>query len=168
MTRHNARYRPEPRVEEGYFIPSVPVPNPRKTEDYRWYHSLTGIKEIVSNPLETFNEDEFREAVTQFNMLHGHFTFVNDPEFIRYCFIENRENYAFSEIRQRILRAILGDGLITAEGKKWSHARRLMSPMFTPKNIKIFARDMKKTTEREMSRLLKEDVSQEIAGPLSY
>ena len=167
MARHNARHRPEPRFEEGLFIPSSPVPNPRKTEDYRWYHSLTGIKEIVRNPLETFNEDEFRDPVTQFNMLHGHFTFVNDPDFIRHCFIEKRENYGFSEIRQRILRAILGDGLITAEGTKWSHARRLLSPMFTPKNIKIFAKDMQRTTERELPKLLETGGVKEIAGPMS-
>lgn len=167
MTRFNPRFRPRPRFEDGYFIPSVPIPNPRATEDYRWYHSLTGIREIVRNPLETFNEDEFRDPVTQFQMLHGHFTFVNDPDFIKYCFLENRENYGFSEIRQRILRAILGDGLISAEGKKWSHARRLMSPMFTPKNIKIFASDMQATTMRELPKLFKEKQVQKIAGPMS-
>jgi len=48
----------------------------------------------------------------------------------------------------------LRNGLITVEGPDWHHARRAMSPMFTPRNVKSFAQAMQDTTERVMSDLL--------------
>lgn len=167
MTRHNAKYRPEPRFDDEYFIPSAPVPNPRKTEDYRWYHGITAIRAIAANPLESFNAEQFEDPVTQYNLLLNNFTVVNDPALIKHCFVDNRQNYKFSAIRQRILRAVIGDGLISAEGEKWSHARRAMSPMFTPRNVKTFAQVMKETTQREMPNFLETNQTIKIADPMA-
>jgi len=167
MAHHKTNPRPEPRFEGGHFIPSVPIPHPRKTEDYKWYHSFGSIRTIVRNPLESFNAEQFETPVTQYELLINKFSVINDPKIIKHCFVDNRQNYKFSDIRQRLLRALIGDGLISAEGAKWTHARRAMSPMFTPKNVKIFANIMKLTTEREMPNLLEKDGPQKIARPMA-
>ena len=167
MARHRIKHRPEPRFESGHFIPSVPIPDTRKTEDYRWYHSIGAIRTIASNPLETFNAEQFENPVTQYHLLLNSFSVINDPKLIKHCFVDNRQNYKFSVVRQRVLRALIGDGLITAEGAKWSHARRAMSTMFTPRNVKNFASVMKATTEREMPNFLNHDETIEIANPMA-
>lgn len=167
MARQTKHKRPAPRFEEGYFIPSVPIPNPRKTADYRWYHGISAIKTIASNPLESFNAEQFENPVTQYELLSNNFSVINDPALIKHCFVDNRQNYKFSAIRQRVLRAVIGDGLISAEGAKWTHARRAMSPMFTPRNVKSFAQVMKTTTEREMSNFLESSDAIEIAQPMA-
>ncbi len=95
------------------------------------------------------------------------FTAINHPDFIRHCFVENRKNYRFQKIRQSILKPIIGDGLITAEGPTWSHARRAMSPMFTPKNIRHFGAVMQETTAREMPEIFKDGADIKIAPALS-
>ena len=167
MARHKTKYRPESRFEDGRFIPSVPIPDPRRTEDYRWYHSFGAIRTIARNPLESFNAEQFEKPVAQYELLINNFSVINDPKFIKHCFVDNRQNYKFSAIRQRLLRALIGDGLISAEGAKWTHARRAMSPMFTPRNVKIFAQTMKLTTEREMPNFLEADGPLEIARPMA-
>jgi len=167
MAHHNSKRRPEPRFEDGYFIPSVPIPNPRKTEDYRWYHGFSAIRAITTNPLESFNAEQFETPVTQYKLFLQNFSVINDPQFIKHCFVENRHNYRFNTIRQRVLRAMIGDGLISAEGPKWNHARRAMSPMFTPRNVKTFAQVMKATTEREMPNFLEQDSLIKIAQPMA-
>jgi len=167
MARQNSRNRLEPRFEDGYFIPSVPIPDSRKTEDFRWYHGLIYIPTIARNPLESFSADQFERPFVQYQLLFNDFTVINDPDFIQHCFVKNRHNYRFNAIRQRILRAVIGDGIITAEGDKWSHARRAMSPMFTPRNVKTFATSMKATTEQEMSNFLEKDGIIEIAAPMA-
>lgn len=155
MGRHDSIKRTQPRFEEGYFVPSVPVPDPRNSEDYKWYDGFMTIPKIVNNPLESFNHSQYKDITSQFKIFAGQFTVINDPRAIKHCFVDNRDNYTFSQIRQRVLRAILGDGLITAEGEKWRHARHAMSSMFTPLNVTAFAAIMKSTAEREMSKLLK-------------
>jgi len=148
MARQNTDKRPPPRFENGYFIPSVPIP-----DHYKWRHGFSTLKKIVNNPLESFNHSQFKDPVTQYKLLGGNFTVINNPAIIKHCFVDNRNNYRFNAIRQRLLRTILGDGLITAEGEKWKHARHAMAPMFTPRNVNSFGEVMKTTTEREMSKL---------------
>ena len=167
MVRKTKKGRAQARFEDGHFVPSVPIPDRRKTEDYRWYHAISAIKTIANNPLESFNEEQFENPVTQYRLLFGEFSVINDPSLIKHCFVDNRDNYKFSAIRQRILRAVIGDGLITAEGEKWTHARRAMSPMFTPRNVKNFAQVMKSTAEREMPQLLEKNGPVEIAQPMA-
>jgi len=145
--------RPEPRFENGFFVPASPVPNPRHISDYKLRHSLLALPVLINNPLETFIEDHYKLDVLQFSMMGSAITIINSPEMIKHCFIDNRENYRFSGVRQSILRTILGDGILTQEGEPWKHARRAMSPLFTPKNVKSFSETMRVTTVREMPDL---------------
>lgn len=167
MARQTHKTRPEARLDEGQFIPSVPIPDMRKTEDYRWYHGLSALRTIASNPLESFNAEQFENPVSQYKLFFQDFCVINKPDLIKHCFVDNRDNYKFSAIRQRVLRAVIGDGLISAEGAKWTHARRAMSPMFTPRNVKTFAEVMKTTTEREIPNFLEQDGPIKIAQPMA-
>jgi cytochrome P450 len=45
-------------------------------------------------------------------------------------------------VRQMILRPILRDGLLTAEGEVWKRSRKAMAPVFTPRHIFGFAKPM--------------------------
>jgi cytochrome P450 len=56
-----------------------------------------------------------------------------------------------SAIRQRVLRPLLRDGLLTAEGQVWKRSRKAMAPVFTPRHIGGFAEAM-----RDRSRLFVE------------
>lgn len=167
MARQSTNTRPEPRFENGHFIPSVPVPDPRNIEDYKWYHGFSTIPKIANNPLESFNHSQFKDPVTQYSIFNSKFTVINDPMIIKHCFVDNRHNYRFSAIRQRLLKSILGDGLITSEGEKWKHARHSMSPMFTPGNVKSFANVMKRTTGHEMGKLFDKQEPVKIAPLMS-
>ncbi len=42
-------------------------------------------------------------------------------------------------VRQKILRPILRDGLLTAEGEVWRRSRKAIAPVFTPRHIAGFA-----------------------------
>jgi len=103
MARQKNKRRAESKFEDGYFIPSVPIPNSRKTEDYRWYHSFSAIKTIMANPLESFNTAQFENPVTQYKLFFQNFSVINDPHLIKHCFVDNRQNYKFNAIHQRVL-----------------------------------------------------------------
>jgi cytochrome P450 len=56
--------------------------------------------------------------------------------------VDNAKNYRMATIRQLILRPILQDGLLTAEGDVWKRSRKAMAPVFTPRHIDGFSQTM--------------------------
>ena len=72
---------------------------------------------------------------------------VNDPGLLRHVLVDNARNYRMVTIRQLILRPILRDGLLTAEGEVWKRSRKAMAPVFTPRHIDGFACTMLACTE---------------------
>ena len=61
--------------------------------------------------------------------------------------VDNAKNYKLATVRQKILRPILRDGLLTAEGTVWRRSRKAMAPVFTPRHIFGFAAPMLKCAE---------------------
>ncbi|MGU3467941.1 cytochrome P450 [Methylobacterium sp. C33D] len=93
------------------------------------------LRSIRDNALAGFPRRAFEEPVTRRGLL-GRSSFVlNDPEAIRRVLVENQANYARTTGTTRILRPILGDGLLISEGSAWRHQRRTLAPAFTPRAI---------------------------------
>ena len=66
--------------------------------------------------------------------------------------VDNAKNYKMATVRQKILRPILRDGLLTAEGEVWKRSRKAMAPVFTPRHIFGFAQPMLKRTQDFVER----------------
>jgi len=82
----------------------------------------------------------------------GPLVVANDPALIRHVLVDNARNYKMATVRQKILRPILRDGLLTAEGEVWKRSRKAMAPVFTPRHIFGFAGPMLKRTREFVAR----------------
>jgi cytochrome P450 len=100
------------------------------------------------NPLEIWGQRAYREPFVRADWLGTPTIIVSDPAAIRHFLVDNAKNYAMQPLRQRVLRPILRDGLLTAEGELWRRTRRSMAPIFTPRNIEGFAPTMRDRAER--------------------
>ena len=154
MSERSIKSRPEPRWEDGHFIPAYPVPEDRPLDSYGLLDNFKTLGSVVRNPLETFNYSQFVDPVSQFSLFGNQFTIINDPDLIAYCFVKNSGNYRLQRVRQRILKPLLRNGLITAEGEQWRQARRRLSPMFTPRYVNQFAKSMQEVCAKELPRLI--------------
>lgn len=94
---------------------------------------------VSRNPIEIWSARSYREPFVTANWLNVPHVVVNDPAAIRYFLVENARNYALQPLRQRLLRPLLRDGLLTAEGELWRRTRRALSPIFTPKTVQSLA-----------------------------
>ncbi|KQT64272.1 MULTISPECIES: cytochrome P450 [unclassified Aureimonas] len=94
---------------------------------------------VSRNPLRIWGERAYREPFVTADWLNVPTIVVNDPATIRHCLVENARNYAMQPLRQRLLRPLLRDGLLTAEGELWRRTRRAISPIFTPKTVQSLA-----------------------------
>jgi cytochrome P450 len=102
------------------------------------------IRIVHRNPLELWGEPSYNEPWISVNGIGGPLVIANDPGLIRHVLVDNAKNYKMATVRQKILRPILRDGLLTAEGDVWKRSRKAMAPVFTPRHIFGFARPMLK------------------------
>lgn len=122
------------------FVP--PAPTPRSTPP----SMLEMIRIVYRNPLELWGEPSYNEPWISVNGAGGPLVIANDPALIRYVLVDNAKNYKMATVRQKVLRPILRDGLLTAEGEVWKRSRKAMAPVFTPRHIFGFARPMLERT----------------------
>jgi cytochrome P450 len=119
------------------FIP--PAPKPRTKPP-----SLLGMLRIVyRNPLELWGEPSYNEPWILIPAgVGGPLLVANDPGLIRHVLVDNATNYKMARVRQLLLKPILREGLLTAEGQGWKRSRKAMAPVFTPRHITGFAKPM--------------------------
>ncbi len=116
------------------FVP--PAPRPRQTPP----STLQMIRIVYRNPLELWGEPSYTKPWISISTgIGGPLVIANDPGLIRHVLVDNAKNYKMARVRQKILRPILRDGLLTAEGQVWRRSRKAMAPVFTPRATDGFA-----------------------------
>ena len=123
------------------FRPPAPIPRTRPPS------MLEMIRIIYRNPLELWGEASYNQPWILVNGVGGPLIIANDPGLIRHVLVDNAKNYKLATVRQKVLRPILRDGLLTAEGQVWKRSRKAMAPVFTPRHIFGFAGPMLKRTQ---------------------
>lgn len=135
--------RPEP------FEPPAPIP--RTTPPSR----LEIIKVVFRNPLELWGQPSYTLPYFQVKFFGQLTTIANHPGLIKHVLVDNAARYGMQPIRQMVLRPILRDGLLTAEGDVWKRSRKAMAPVFTPRHARGFAGQMLKKSEEFAARYAK-------------
>ncbi len=77
--------------------------------------------------------------VVGFNLGGRTFHLVAHPEGVKRILVDNYPNYRKETRGQDLLRTVLGEGLVTAEGDTWKRQRRLSQPAFHKDRIAAFA-----------------------------
>ena len=129
------------------FVP--PAPKPRTSPP----STLQMMRIVYRNPLELWGEPSYNEPWISISTgIGGPLVIANDPALVRHVLVDNARNYRMARVRQLILRPILHDGLLTAEGETWKRSRKAMAPVFTPRHIAGFAGPMLKTSQEFAAR----------------
>lgn len=76
---------------------------------------------------------------------------VNDPELIESVLVGQHRD-CIKDSWQRELSSLVGNGLLTSEGERWRHHRRLAAPALQPKRIANYAATMVECTDRFFAR----------------
>jgi cytochrome P450 len=143
------------------FIP--PAPKPRTVPP----SMLQMIGIVYRNPLELWGEPSYNEPWISISGIGGPLLIANDPGLIRHVLVDNAKNYKMATVRQSILRPILRDGLLTAEGAVWKRSRKAMAPVFTPRHNKNFAQPMLKRSVEFAERYENETGTVDVARDMT-
>jgi cytochrome P450 len=128
------------------FVPPHPIPSTEPPT------ALGLIRTVVRNPIEIWGEYVYNNPYAKAHFLHEHTLIANDPGLVRHILVDNHKNFRMSRMRQLILKPILQEGLITAEGEIWKRTRKTVAPVFAPRHIKGFADMMQERIETFLDR----------------
>src|SRR3982075_1942557 len=130
--------------------PLVPPSPPRASETMTFFGRLAMMRE---NVLGTWGQRAYEEDILQ-GRLFGHSSFIlNTPDAIRHVLVDNYENYTRTPVGFRVLRPVLGEGLLIAEGRAWKHQRRTLAPAFTPRAVTTLVPHMIVVTDETIAKL---------------
>jgi cytochrome P450 len=103
--------------------------------------------------IATWGQPAYEEDILQ-GRFFGHSSFIlNTPDAIRHVLVDNYENYTRTPAGFRVLRPVLGEGLLIAEGRAWKHQRRTLAPAFTPRAVTTLVPHMLAATDETIAKL---------------
>jgi unspecific monooxygenase len=130
--------------------PLVPPRPPRAPDDMTAFGRIAAMRTSI---IGTWGQRAYEEDVIQGRFLGRSSFILNTPDAIRHVLVDNYENYSRTPAGLRVLRPMLGDGLLIAEGRSWKHQRRTLAPAFTPRTVSTLVPQMVATTEETVTRL---------------
>ena len=130
--------------------PLVPPSPPRAPETMTFFGRLAAMRVSV---LGSWGQRAYEEDIIQ-GRFFGHSSFIlNTPDAIRHVLVDNYENYTRTPAAFRVLRPVLGEGLLIAEGRAWKHQRRTLAPAFTPRAVATLVPPMLAATDETIAKL---------------
>jgi unspecific monooxygenase len=119
--------------------PLLPPSPPRAPDGMTAFGRMAAMRK---NVISTWGQRAYQEDVVQ-SRFFGHSSFIlNTPAAIRHVLVDNYENYARTPAGIRVLRPVLGQGVLIAEGRAWKHQRRTLAPAFTPRAVTMLVPHM--------------------------
>src|ERR1700736_1063059 len=130
--------------------PLVPPSPPRAPDTMTAFGRMMAMRDSA---VGTWGQRAYEEDIVQ-GRFFGRSSFIlNTPDSIRHVLVDNYENYVRTPAAIRVLRPILGEGLLIAEGRTWKHQRRTLAPAFTPRAVMTLVPHMLAATDETIAKL---------------
>ncbi|HEX7951920.1 MAG TPA: cytochrome P450, partial [Burkholderiales bacterium] len=124
--------------------PLVPPRPPLAPDDLS---ALGRLSLIRRNAIASWGQRAYEDDIIR-GRFFGRSSFIlNTPDAIRHVLVDNYENYTRTPAGIRVLRPILGEGLLLAEGRAWKNQRRTLAPAFAPRAIPLLVPHMLAATD---------------------
>jgi cytochrome P450 len=79
------------------------------------------------------------------------FFLLDRPEYVEHVLVQHQDRYA-RPFTYQPLKALLGDGLVTAEGPVWQRHRGLVQPVFSHRHVRSFAPAIVEATRNRVAQ----------------
>jgi cytochrome P450 len=130
--------------------PLVPPSPPRAPDNMTAFGRLAALRH---SPINSWGQRAYEDDIVR-GRFFGHSSFIlNTPDAIRHVLVDNYENYTRTPAGIRVLRPMLGEGLLIAEGRAWKHQRRTLAPAFTPRAVTSLVPHMIAVSDETIAKL---------------
>ncbi len=130
--------------------PLVPPSPPRAPDNMTAIGRMAAMRESA---IGTWGQRAYEDDIIR-GRFFGRSSFIlNAPDAIRHVLVDNYENYTRTPAAIRVLRPVLGEGLLIAEGRAWKFQRRTLAPAFTPRAVTPMVPHMVAVTDETIAAL---------------
>lgn len=130
--------------------PLVPPSPPRAPRTLGPFARMAAMRKSA---IGTWGPLAYQEDIIQ-GRFFGRASFtLNTPDAIRHVLVDNYENYTRTPAGIRVLRPMLGEGLLLAEGRAWKYQRRTLAPAFTPRAVATLVPHMVSAIDETVAEL---------------
>lgn len=129
----------------------VPVQPPRMPDWQPWWRRLYG--ERLRSIVHEMADPAFDVPHVRTRFLHLQMHMVSDPAMIGHVLLDKAASYARPSLARQLLRPMLGNGLLNAEGEDWRKQRKLVAPTFSPAAVGGMAALMAQEATRQCAAL---------------
>jgi cytochrome P450 len=113
---------------------------------------MSGLFHFGKDPLAAFSEAAALHGdVVEFSQLRATYLLLSHPDAIE-AVLQHKGGELEKDFFTRDLGAILGQGLLNAEGEPWKRQRKLMAATFQPRELAIFTDSMNACTDELAGR----------------
>jgi cytochrome P450 len=147
--------RPNVSIAETWQTPVTPQPlvppsPPRAAATMTAFGRMAAMRKSA---IGSWGQRAYEEDIVQ-GRFFGRGSFIlNTADAIRHVLVDNYENYTRTPVGIRVLRPMLGEGLLIAEGRAWKHQRRTLAPAFTPRAVSMLVPHMLAATDETITKL---------------
>ena len=130
--------------------PLVPPSPPRAPDSMTAFGRIRAIR---VSPIGSWGQRAYEEDIIRGRFVGRSSFILNNPDAIRHVLVDNYENYTRTPAGIRVLRPVLGQGLLISEGRAWKHQRRTLAPAFTPRAVMTLVPHMVAATDDTIAKL---------------
>src|SRR5919206_4585745 len=110
------------------------------------------LRQFISDPINTLSNISRKYGDMSYFKLGRELVYlINNPDYIEKVLIYDHRNFKKGK-RLQTAKAVLGEGLVTSEGDLHSRQRRLIQPIFHPKQIITYSNIMTDYATRMTNR----------------
>jgi cytochrome P450 len=109
------------------------------------------MRAFVANPIGAIPQAVYEEDFVAMRASEGKRAWITAPALIKAVLLDERDKFAkLTQIR--LLRPMLGKGLLTSEGPEWKWQRQAAAPMFRPQELASFVPTFVRAAEDAVAR----------------
>lgn len=107
---------------------------------------------FVRNPLRSIPRAVYDEPIVAYGRKRPLVAWVAGPDLIEQILVKQADLFPKTRLDKRVLRPVVGSGLLTADGDHWRWQRKLASPLFRPADLVQYVPHMVDATHEQIAR----------------
>lgn len=113
-----------------------------------WLH----LAKFVRNPLRSLPRAVYDAPIVAYGRKRPLVTWVTGPDLIEQILVKRADVFVKTRLDKRVLKPLIGTGILTADGEHWRWQRKLASPLFRPADILAYVPTMVAAADEQVAR----------------